>query len=162
MYYVIYFLNVLLYEFSMDNYSHCYQIAIGLLARREHSRLELINKVRRKPFAKEVDLALLCDTLEASNYLSDERFTEMFVRSRIARGQGEVKIRHELRQRGINARLSDVTLLDVEVDWVVLAKAQREKRFGVEQPKNFKERARQSRFLASRGFPSEIIYLLFD
>jgi regulatory protein len=145
----------------MDNYSRCYQIAIGLLARREHSRLELLNKLSRKPFAKDVDLFSLCDSLEESNYLSDKRFAEMFVRSRISGGKGEMKIRVELRQRGVKDCLVDSTLLEVDVDWVELAKAQREKRFGLAQPKDFKERARQSRFLASRGFSSEIIYVLF-
>lgn len=145
----------------MDNYSRCYQIAIGLLARREHSRLELINKLGRKSFSEDVDLSSLCDSLEESNYLSDQRFTEMFVRSRIASGKGEMKIRYELRQRGVKGCLIDSTLLEAEVDWVESAKAQREKRFGLAPPKDFKERARQSRFLASRGFSSEIIYVVF-
>ncbi|MCK5811079.1 MAG: regulatory protein RecX [Cocleimonas sp.] len=146
----------------IENYTRCYQTAIGLLARREHSRLELINKIRRKPFSDDVDLASLCDALEASNYLSNERFAEMFVRSRVSRGQGKIKISYELRQRGIDDALIASALLEEGTDWLVLAKEQREKRFGVKKPKDYKERARQSRFLAGRGFSSEIIYLLFS
>ncbi len=146
---------------SLDNYSHCYQTAITLLARREHSRLELSNKLRTKPYSKNIDLALLCDHLEVSDYLSNERFAEMFVYSRISRGKGEMKIRYELRQRGISDSLADSTLLEAEVNWLKLAKEQREKRFGTAIPKDFKERARQSRFLTSRGFSGQIIRLVF-
>lgn len=147
---------------NLDNYSRCYQSAIGLLARREHSRLELMNKLRHKLFSEDVDLASLCDDLEASDYLSEERFAEMFVRARINRGQGEIKIRYELRQRGVHNSLVDSALLDVDIDWLVLAKAQREKRFGREDPEDFKQRGKQSRFLFSRGFSSEIICLVFS
>ncbi|MCK5918812.1 MAG: regulatory protein RecX [Cocleimonas sp.] len=146
----------------MENYTRCYQTAIGLLARREHSRLELINKIRRKSFSENVDLISLCHDLEESNYLSEARFTEMFVRSRVSRGQGKVKISYELRQRGVDEALIDSALLDAGVDWLLLAKEQREKRFGLKKPKDYKERARQSRFLAGRGFSGEIIYLLFS
>ena len=93
-----------------DNYRRCYQIAITLLARREHSRLELSNKLRTKPYSENIDLVSLCDHLEASDYLSNERFAEMFVYSRILRGKGEMKIRYELRQRGISDTLADSVL----------------------------------------------------
>ncbi len=146
---------------ATENYSLCYQTAIGLLARREHSRLELMNKIRRKPFSEDVDLASLCDHLEDSNYLSEQRFAEMFVRSRVSRGQGKVKIHYELRQRGVDDVLIESALLEADVDWLMLAKEQREKRFGVEKPKDYKEKSRQSRFLAGRGFSGEIISLVF-
>ena len=147
---------------EMDNDTRCYQSALGYLARREHSRLELINKLSKKPFSKDVDLPSLCNSLEASNYLSDERFAEMFVRSRVSRGQGEMKISYELRQRGVKEVFIEAALLEEGADWLVLAREQREKRFGVEIPKDFKERARQSRFLAGRGFSGEVIGLSFN
>lgn len=147
---------------ELDNDTRCYQAAINYLARREHSRLELINKLSLKPFSEGVDLHALCDRLEASNYLSNERFADMFVRSRIARGQGEMKIRFELRQRGITDALADTILSEADVDWLALAMTQREKRFGEMIPKEFKERGKQSRFLASRGFSGEVIGLAFS
>jgi len=146
---------------EIDNDTRCYQSALGYLARREHSRLELIQKLSKKTFSAGVDLPSLCDDLEASNYLSDERFAEMFVRSRVMRGQGEMKIRYELRQRGVKEYLIDAAVLEEGVDWLLLAREQREKRFGQEIPKDFKERARQSRFLAGRGFSGDIISRVF-
>ena len=146
---------------EIDNDTRCYQSAIGYLARREHSRLELINKLKLKPFSEDVDLHSLCDNLEASNYLSDKRFAEMFVRSRVLRGQGEIKIRYELRQRGVKDDLIDVALVEEGTDWLSLAREQREKRFGREIPKDFKERARQSRFLIGKGFSGDILNAVF-
>jgi regulatory protein len=145
----------------IDNNARCYKTAISLLTRREHSRFELMNKLRQKPFSKDVNLSTLCDRLEAANYLSDARFAELFIHSRISRGQGEIKIRSVLHQRGVDSTLTDLALLEADIDWLVLAKQQRKKRFGVTIPKRFKERARQSRFLAGRGFSCEIIYLVF-
>jgi regulatory protein len=145
----------------IENYTRCYQAAISLLARREHSRRELISKIRRKPFSEDVDLASLCDDLEESNYLSNKRFAEMFVHSRVARGQGVIKISYELRQRGVSDELIESAILAEGVDWLALAREQREKRFGLKKPKDIKERARQSRFLAGRGFSAEIINLVF-
>jgi len=147
---------------NIDNNTRCYQTAIHLLTRREHSRFELINKLRHKSFSEGVDLSALCDRLEAANYLSDARFVELFIHSRITRGQGEIKIRSVLYQRGVDSTLIDLALLEVDIDWLALARQQRKKRFGVTRPQDFKERVRQSRFLASRGFSSEIIYLVFQ
>ena len=146
---------------NLNNETRCYQSAIGLLARREHSRLELINKLYHKPFSEGVNLESLCDSLEESNALSNERFVEMFVRSRVNRGQGEIKIRYELRQRGVHDVLVDSALQEADIDWLALAKKHREKRFGIEIPKAFKQRGRQSRFLAGRGFSGETIRLVF-
>ena len=147
---------------SEGSYSRCYQSAIGFLARREHSRFELINKLRRKPFAKNVDLASLCDHLESQNYLCDKRFSTMFVSSRVSKGQGDIKIRYELRQRRVEDSLIDFALLEAEVDWLKLAQKQREKRFSLELPKDFKEREKQYRFLLGRGFSGEIIRQIFN
>ena len=147
---------------AVDNNARCYQTAINLLTRREHSRFELINKLRYKPFSEGVNLSILCDRLEAANYLSDTRFVELFIHSRIIRGQGEIKIRSVLHQRGIDTSMIDLALLEADIDWLILAKQQRKKRFGITMPQEFKERARQSRFLASRGFSGEIIYLVFE
>jgi regulatory protein len=46
---------------------------------------------------------------------------------------------------------------EAEIDWFQLAKEQREKKFGLKKPKDFKEKARQMRFLFGRGFETETI-----
>ena len=68
---------------------NAYQQAIRLLSQREHSRYELATKISRKQDELTVDeLNTLLDELEQSGYQDDQRFTEMFVRSSIARGHG--------------------------------------------------------------------------
>jgi regulatory protein len=143
-------------------YTRCLQTSIHLLSRREHSRSELLSKLRSKGITEDVDLSALMDSLEQADYLNEQRFTEMFVRSRINKGQGAKKIRYELAQRGISAQLITETLQTAEVDWFLLAQQQRQKRFGLAMPNDYKEQARQSRFLAGRGFSSDTIYTIFN
>jgi len=147
---------------QQSNQSRCLKSAITLLARREHSRHELVNKLQQKQMTEGVDLDALMDQLEQSNYLSDQRFAEMFARSRIQRGQGPQKIQYELNQRGIDATLIAETMQSASVDWFILAQQQRQKRFGLPLPDNYKEQARQSRFLAGRGFFSHTIQMIFN
>jgi regulatory protein len=128
----------------------CRQRALDLLARREHSRLELERKLGRA-FASPVIAATLAE-LDRSGLLAAARFTESFVRTRVARGQGPARIRAELAARGIDEREAAATLRSEEFDWIGAARAARRKRFGPALPRDFKERARQARFLQYRGF----------
>ena len=140
-----------------DNYSRCMNSAIYSLAMREHSRFEIHNKLKQKDFVEGVDLEALLDELEEKNYLSDERFAESFIRYRAQRGQGLIKIKNELRQRGVDTALVNLALRRANIDWFSLVSEQREKKFGKHIPDDFKEKARQMRFLAGRGFDSELI-----
>ena len=140
-----------------DNYSRCKNSAIYSLAMREHSRKEIRNKLALKEFVEGVDVDKLLDELEESNYLNEERFVESFIRYRSERGQGDMKISNDLRQRGINASQINNAMQEANLDWFQLAKEQREKRFGKTKPVDFKEKARQMRFLSGRGFDSEVI-----
>lgn len=81
----------------------------------------------------------------------------MFVRSRSERGDGPLKIRYGLRERGVDDGLIDAYLVrDTEL-WMEAARAQRDKRFGEGTPRDQRERARQARFLQGRGFPGDVI-----
>ncbi len=140
-----------------DNYSRCKNSAIYSLALREHSRQELYVKLSQKEFAVDVDLNKLLDELEASDYLSDQRFTESFIRYRISRGQGKVKILNELNFRGVCSSLIERSLQQSDADWFALASQLREKKFGEIIPSDHKEKTQQMRFLSGRGFDSEMI-----
>ena len=132
----------------------CTRVAVELLARREHSRVELTRKLGARGFPDDVIAAVL-DELERSGSLADARFTDSFVRSRVARGQGPQRIRAELAQRGIAD--ADAALRGAEVDWLETIRAVRRKRFGPDLPRDYAARARQARFLQYRGFSSEQI-----
>jgi regulatory protein len=130
--------------------------AMDLLARREHSRQELLTKLLTKGCTKEVaELAL--DGLEQDQLLSEDRFIESLVQTRRNQGHGPVRIRRDLRERGIADSSIDPWLDERAEDWLeILAKVRRQK-FGDELPGDFSERARQARFLQSRGFTAEQI-----
>lgn len=126
------------------------------LARREHGRVELLNKLTK--FGFDVDVAedaiaqLVDDGLQ-----SEQRFVEAFVRSRISQGKGPAKIRADLRDRGLTDGLIDAGLSGAGEDWFKLARQVHTKKFGQERATSFKDKARQMRFLQSRGFDQEHI-----
>jgi len=131
----------------------CRRTALELLARREHSRRELTRKLGTRGFPAEV-VGPVLDELEQSGALADARFTDVFVRSRLAKGQGPQRIRSELAERGIGDATADAVLRGSEVDWLETIRAVRRKRFGPELPHEYAERAKQARFLQYRGFDS--------
>ncbi len=132
----------------------CRRQAMNLLARREHARLELARKLDERGYESGLVAAVL-DELENDGLLAEDRFVESFVRSRISRGQGPVRIRLELNQRGIDN--PDPAIASVPEDWSALARAVRTRRFGEAPPGSLAERARQTRFLQYRGFTAEQI-----
>ncbi len=101
------------------------------------------------------------DNLRAEGQQSDERFTEAFVHNRIDRGYGPLRISQELQQRGVCDTLISRFIYVEELDWRQHARETREKRFGKSLPTDYKDQAKQSRFLQSRGFSSEQIRKLF-
>lgn len=132
----------------------CRAAAMNLLARREHSRQELRQKLLSRDFdAEAVDAALMA--LTAERLLSDERFVESYVRAKMNSGIGPLRLRQELREHGIAGDLIDDALRDQP--WRQLAVEVRQKRFGGELPQQYEERAKQMRFLQYRGFAAEQI-----
>jgi regulatory protein len=127
----------------------CRKRALDLLARREHSRLELATKLGARGH-DDAAIAAVLSQLEQEGLLSNRRFAQSFIRARVAKGQGPVRIRLELAQRGIEEG-RDI-LGDADIDWDRLARAVRVKRFGPELPADYQERARRARFLQYRGF----------
>lgn len=135
------------------------QKACDFLARREHSRRELRQKLSRNCEDSELIEELL-DKLSAEGLQSDTRFAESFVQQRYNKGQGPLKIKQELNQRGIDSGLIADCLNAEQLDWLALAEQTREKKFGSDVPRDYQNKAKQSRFLYSRGFTSEQISLV--
>ena len=129
--------------------------AIRLLARREHSCIELQRKLDARGHAAEAVQAALAE-LAADSLQSDARFVESYVRSALERGYGEHKIRAGLRERGVDDHLAAAHLSLSDVQWRCRAAQAMRKRFGATPPRDCADAARRLRFLASRGFPHEI------
>lgn len=133
-----------------DERQYLKERAMKLLARREHSRTELWRKLERATDDVE-PLAEALDELASEAWQSDARFAESFSRQRIEAGYGPLRIRAELEQRGVPGDSEALTAL-AEDDWIGMAAEQRERRFGVQLPGDWKEKGRQGRFLAQRGY----------
>ncbi len=135
--------------------------AIGLLSRREHAQSEIRRKLHERGFDEEVALEVV-DDLTRKRLISDDRFAEMFIRSRAARGQGPVRLRGELRQLQVPAELIEQHLNDAQVDWTRLAVGIRQRKFGGKAASNMSERAKQVRFLQYRGFTTDQIRVAME
>lgn len=130
--------------------------ALRLLARREHSRLELTLKLRQRRFDPE-RIEQVLDDCEARGWLDDRRFADMYARQRLEQGYGPVRILGELQQRGVH-HSPDCLAAMTEADWRRRAVALRERRFGLSDlGDDWPEKTRQARFLSRRGFSHEQI-----
>ncbi len=147
--------------------------AIGLLARREHSEKELTLKLSKK-FECEIVRETI-SVLRERGDLCDRRFAEMLVRSRFNRGFGPSYISKELRFKGVNPDLGKECLDIFDGQWhqkaeELLQKKRSQKvqlRDSEEEDGEFLIVSKTAddklkRFLFGRGFPSEIVYKLFQ
>ena len=129
--------------------------AMDLLARREHSFTELARKLALR-FPKDVVLEQLA-RLKEEKLQNDERFVESYIYSRRQKGYGPVRIRSELYQKGIDSELLAEYLIDDDECWEQVVVELRERKFGLDVPTDYKQRAKQQRFLMQRGFTSHQI-----
>ncbi len=128
--------------------------ALRLLARRDHSRAELVRKLGED--GNQDALAALLTRFEECGLLSDARFAEQFVSARSQRF-GARRLQHELKLRGVPEEASTAALASVEQDEVTRARAVWARKFDA-VPHDAKSRARQARFLQSRGFSADSIH----
>lgn len=127
--------------------------ALGLLARREHSRVELARKLA--PHGEAEEIVVLLDALERENLLSDQRYAEGLAMVRAGR-HGSLRLKADLRDKGVPAAVIDETVREARVDDLDSARRVWAKKFG-RVPGDASERAKQIRFLAGRGFPPDVI-----
>lgn len=137
-------------------YRAALESAVRSLGQREHGRQELERKLLGKGHDREL-IQRVMDYLTEHDLQSDARFAESFVRSRTQRGYGPVKIRQELSSRGISEREMEDLLTASSEYWMAVAEEGLAKKFR-QPPEDRKAWATQARFLARRGFPSDLIY----
>ena len=139
----------------LDNPAAVRRVAMDLLARREHGRVELTRKLRQRGATDElIDAAL--DRLAEQGLLSEARYLNSFVASRARGGHGPLRIREELAQRGLPRDAIEQALNEAEIDWNEQLRAVWQRKFG-QLPVDARERAQQGRFLAYRGYPLDLI-----
>ena len=127
--------------------------ALNLLARREHSRVELARKLA--PHGDPEEVAVFLDDLERENLLSNARYAESLAHTRAGR-HGSLRLKADLRDKGVpESVISEVVGEAREYDLSAAREVWR-KKFDP-RPLDAAERARQMRFLAGRGFPAEVV-----
>ena len=134
--------------------------ALDMLARRDRASGQIFTKLTTKGYLPEVASAVVA-ALVGENLINDRRYVEHFVAYHAGRGQGPLKVRAELRQSGVDTELID-ELLEAYSEWNIRAQEARKKKFGLELPAQYAEKARQSRFLAYRGFTGPQIRSALD
>jgi len=128
--------------------------AMNLLARREHSVRELRNKLQRRfPHVETIDEQL--SRLAAEGLQSDVRFAQSFARQRISRGYGPLRLREELRERGMAEADVAAAMQEMDIDWYAVATDVMHKKFGTLDAIDLKEKARRARFMQYRGFAAQ-------
>lgn len=134
---------------SLEIDKDIYQIALNYLAKKEHTRLTLREKLVQKGFSHQsVENAL--DSLIEHGFLNEQRFCEAFIQKRIKQGYGPVRIAAECRQYGLNKEIIFSQLPQDEEFWLVAIEKVLQKKFRSSlQPK---EQLRKIRYLQCRGF----------
>lgn len=129
--------------------------ALRLLARREHSRVELARKLAAHAESPE-ELDKLLNDLTDRRLLSDARYVEMRMNARASRF-GNARIAHEMQQQGVSSELIEEALAS-GLDEISRARQVWMRKFGNKQvTTDATARARQIRFLMNRGFSGETI-----
>lgn len=99
--------------------------------------------------------------LQREGLQSDMRFAEALVHDRAGRGYGPRHISQELKQKGVADHITEEFIDERDPAWLERMSEVREGKFGATPPSEYKEQARQSRFLQYRGFAGEQIQRLF-
>jgi len=125
--------------------------AMNLLARREYSAQELRQKLSQKSSDLDV-INQVIQRLIDDGLQSDERFTEAFTKMRLRQGKGSVVVGFGLKQKGISPQLINAYVQHLDMQWQEALSQLINRRFAGQIANDPREKAKQLRFLQSRGF----------
>jgi regulatory protein len=135
--------------------------ALELLTRREHSRLELRQKLLQRGFAAD-QIGPVLEQLSTERLLDENRYAELYACSRADKGYGPLRIARELRERGVPEDIVAATLNRLENDWMSKLQTLHRKRFKSQRPTDTAERMQQIRVLRQQGFTLDQIKQFFE
>ncbi len=140
--------------------------AIRRLAQREYGEEELRRKLL--PYTNDpADVEAVLEQMKQAGQLSDDRFIEVYIQSRVRRGFGPIRIVLELREKGISSDDLEGPLAIWQSSWTSVAKRVLEKKYtGKKNNKNQELDKKallfaQKRFLTYRGFDMSTIQQVF-
>jgi len=132
--------------------------ALRLLSNREHSKHELAQKLRQHAQSEE-ELVEVLDWLHAKGFINEQRVLESVVYRRSPK-LGYARVARELQEKGLATHAVASAVMELKETEGERARAVWQKKFKA-PPQNAADRAKQQRFLMSRGFaPSVVIKVL--
>lgn len=137
-----------------------YAKALALLTRRDYAVSELKHKLLQKGH-HDADVAAVMKQLLDADLLNDDRFVENFIRQKMRKGHGPMRVKQDLRRFEIEKNITEIKAL-AEDEWCDAIKRTWQKRFKGKPPGNMRERAEQIRFLMYRGYTQEQIETLMN
>ena len=132
--------------------------ALRFLAAREHSRSELQRKLAAHAQTPE-QLVQVLDELQAKDFISQARVVASVVNRRQAK-LGASRIKRELLDKGVDKQAVAQAVLALQMSELERARELWQKKFAAksnDQPPDRTAQAKQMRFLAARGFSSDVI-----
>ncbi|WP_265504208.1 regulatory protein RecX [Providencia rustigianii] len=140
--------------------SELYNIAVGLLARRDYSTAEITRYLSRSIGDEEVVSAVITQ-LREHHYLDDLKIAENERDKGIRKLHGPTRIKQEIKQKGIPDDIITQVMENAGTDWFDLAEQYRRKKFGLSLPDDPKEKSKQIRHMQYKGYPFGIIMELY-
>jgi regulatory protein len=137
------------------------EICLRLLARREHSQQELLNKLALRGFDRD-DAQPVIDELAEQGWQDDLRYAENYARFRIQKGYGPIRVGYELKQNGIAVFDLEGIVQEEAGSWMALLEQVYSKKYTDDTVLERNEWAKRSRFLLHRGFSCAMISALFE
>jgi regulatory protein len=93
-----------------DSRERAYQVAVNFISYRPRSSKEIVDKLARKGFTRELSLEVV-DQLKELSLLNDLQFARMFVRDKLrGKPMGRAMLRRKLLEKGIAFQLSERVL----------------------------------------------------
>jgi len=150
-------------QIDKEQFSKARNKAFKLLSYRERTIKEIEDRLRKKDFS-EVVIKKVVDFLLEKDYLNEERFSEMWIRSRKKHHpRGRKLIYKELKNKGVNQRIINSALdqhlsNQEEIDMAEYLKDKWLRRRTEEDSSSYKLK----NYLANKGFSYDLIYTVTD
>jgi len=130
--------------------------ALASLSLREHSILELREKLKRKGYELESIDVVIHECID-SNYLNDMRYAEIYWRQRSSKGYGPQRIQAELKQKGVSSSDINKSSVQPDLDFVEVIQRIYKKKFEDRPVVDFKDKLKRQNYLYQRGFDRDLI-----
>jgi regulatory protein len=142
------------------------ELAIRKLGYREHSKQELVNYLERRANDKSTDKVVetVIARLVEMDLVNDERFTQMFIRSRLRKHKGRELVKRELRQKGVEEDIIHQQINNVSAaEWQESALTLLQIKYSRFKDLNgYAKKAKMKQILYMRGFSTSEINATID